>query len=520
MGNWVRKLGFWGLALLGVVLVQAIALPGGNAQPTEAHRGTAHGTGVDFTLLQLNDVYEITPVANGTSGGLARVATLRQDLLAENPNTFTVLGGDIFSPSALGTARVAGERLAGKQMVSVLNQMGLDYATFGNHEFDISEAAFLDRLAESEFQWFSGNVTDANGDPFPDVPTYAILDIPNGEAAPLKVGLIGLTLDSNQAPYVAYKDPIETTRTQIDHLKDRTDLLIGLTHLAIEADRQLAETFPELDLILGGHEHENIQQWRLVNKPDRPDACNAESTPIFKADANARTVYVHRIHYEPNRNCLTVTAEIKAINGLIADEPATQAVVEGWVEIALAGFRADGFEPEQLVATTTVPLDGREAIIRNQANGLTDLIAQAMLQAAPGAELSIFNGGAIRIDDVLPPGPITEYDIIRILPFGGEITVVDMGGELLAQVLGVGQGNRGSGGFLQTANVNGEPGNWLIQNQPLDPSRTYRVAIADFLLTGQEANLGFLTADAPGLTVISAQGDIRKALIETLRSQG
>jgi 5'-nucleotidase/UDP-sugar diphosphatase len=344
-----------------------------------------------------------------------------------------------------------------------------------------------------------------------------IVEIPNGDAAPLKVGLIGLTIGSNPAEYVAYQDPMATTRTQIADLKDRTDLLIGLTHLAIEGDRQLADTFPELDLILGGHEHENIQQWRLVNKPERPDACNAESTPIFKADANARTVYVHRIHYEAGSNCLTVAADLVPITGLIADEPATQAIVEGWVDIAFAGFRADGFEPEQIAATTTVPLDGREAIIRNQSNGLTDLIAQAMLQAAPEAELSIFNGGAIRIDDVLPPGPITEYDIIRILPFGGDITMVEMEGELLAQVLTTGQGNRGSGGFLQTANVSGEPGNWLIQSQPLDPSRVYRVAIADFLLTGQEANLGFLTADAPGLAVVSTQADIRKALIEALR---
>ena len=519
MGNWVRKLGFWSLALLGVVLVQAIALPGGYANPTKAHRGAAP-TGVDFTLLQLNDVYEITPVANGTSGGLARVATLRQELLAENPNTFTVLGGDILSPSALGTARVNGERLAGKQMVATLNQMGLDYATFGNHEFDISESAFRDRLAESEFQWFSGNVTDANGDPFPDVPTYAIVEIPREDAAPLQVGFIGLTLDSNKAAYVAYTDPVETARAQIEDLKDRTDLLIGLTHLAIESDRQLAETFPELDLILGGHEHENIQQWRLVNKPDRPDACNAENTPIFKADANARTVYVHRIHYEPSHNCLTVNAKLESITGLIADEPETQAVVDQWVDIAFAGFRADGFEPEQIAATTTIPLDGREAIIRNQSNALTDLIAEAMLQAASEAELSIFNGGAIRIDDVLPAGPITEYDIIRILPFGGEITAVDMSGELLAQVLTTGQTNRGSGGFLQTANVSGEPSNWLIQEQPLEPSQVYRVAIADFLLTGQEANLSFLTPEAPGLTVISAQGDIRKALIDLLRAQG
>lgn len=63
---------------------------------------------VKITLLHLNDVYEITPVSKAPpQGGLARVATLRKRLLKENPNTITILAGDLFSPSALGTAVVA-----------------------------------------------------------------------------------------------------------------------------------------------------------------------------------------------------------------------------------------------------------------------------------------------------------------------------------------------------------------------------------------------------------------------------
>mgnify|MGYP001793386227 CR=1 FL=1 len=92
-----------------------------------------------------------------------------------------------------------------------------------------------------------------------------------------------------------------------------------------------------------------------------------------------RTVYVHRVHYEPDNNCLAVKLDIEPITEFIADEPETQAVVDQWINIAFAGFRADGFEPEQLVATTTAPLDGREAVIRNQSNTLSDLIAQVML---------------------------------------------------------------------------------------------------------------------------------------------
>ena len=105
---------------------------------------------VHMTFVHLNDVYEITPVSGGTEGGLARVATLRKQLLAQNPNTLTVLAGDLFSPSALGTAKVNDERLAGQQTVAVMNAIGLDFMTFGNHEFDLNEEQFLQRLSEIE----------------------------------------------------------------------------------------------------------------------------------------------------------------------------------------------------------------------------------------------------------------------------------------------------------------------------------------------------------------------------------
>ena len=52
-------------------------------------------------------------------------------------------------------------------MVAVLNLLGLDWATLGNHEFDIPEAAFRARLAESKFRIVASNVTDAAGAPFP-----------------------------------------------------------------------------------------------------------------------------------------------------------------------------------------------------------------------------------------------------------------------------------------------------------------------------------------------------------------
>ena len=140
-----------------------------NAQSRPPAPITAGGGTV--TILHFNDVYEITPVDGGAAGGLARVATLRARLKAREPGLITTLGGDYVSPSALGTARVNGERLAGRQMVAVLNVLGLDWATFGNHEFDIPESALSARLAESKFRLVSSNVTDAGGALFPNTVT-------------------------------------------------------------------------------------------------------------------------------------------------------------------------------------------------------------------------------------------------------------------------------------------------------------------------------------------------------------
>jgi 2',3'-cyclic-nucleotide 2'-phosphodiesterase (5'-nucleotidase family) len=344
---------------------------------------------VRVTLLQMNDVYEITPVSGGQQGGLARVGMIRNQLLAENPNTYTVLAGDLFNPSALGTATVDGQRLDGKQMVDVMNVLGLDYATFGNHEFDLKEPAFYQRLSESTATWFSSNVISTTDQPLPGIAPNVIFTATNPAGATVRVGMFGLTLPSNPVPYIKYLDFKETAAQQVAVLKD------------------------------------------------------------------------------------------------------------------------------------TEPLDGTEASVRYQPTRLTDLIAQGMLRAVEGAELAIFNGGSIRIDDVVPPGPITEYDVIRILPFGGKVMAVEMTGRLLQQVLDAGEANQGLGGYLQKANVEFDPAtsNWSINSAALDAEKTYLVAINDFLISGRERGIEFLNPDNPDLKVneTGSEPDIRQTLIDELK---
>lgn len=497
---------FWRVACIAALPCLIVLMGCAGTAPVTVSPPPTPDAVVALTVLQLNDVYEITPVEAGKSGGVARVARLLKDLTAQQPNTISLLAGDFLSPSALGTAKVDGARLAGKQMVAALNTMGLEYVTFGNHEFDLKEADLLERLKESNFTWISGNVKTGAGEAFPGVVPYILRTFTNPSGAQVRVAILAVTLDATDKDYVTYDEPLATIQRQVAALKDQVDVFIALTHLDASQDIELAVSVPELDLILGGHEHENM----LLRR-------GKDLTPIAKADANARTVYVHALAYDTATGKLEIDSAFLPVTDAIPEEPATADVVRHWVERAFEGFRASGFEPEKVLVRSTEPLDGLEASVRNRTTRLTELIAEGMLKEVAGADVSIYNSGSIRIDDILPAGELTQYDVIRILPFGGNVVEIQMTGQLLAQVLKQGQANKGIGGYLHHAGVSTRPdGTFQVGRQPLDAAAEYTVVITDFLLTGLEFNLDFLTPDNPDLKVIQEKRDIRKVLIDEL----
>ena len=460
---------------------------------------------VRFTILQMNDVYEITQV--GGEGGMARVATLRKRLLKNNPNTYTVLAGDLFSPSALGTAKVNGERLAGKQIVAIMNSVGLDYMTFGNHEFDVNEEQFKQRMSESKFQWFSSNAMNAQGESFPDVPEHRIIDVSNKNGKSIKVGMFGLTIPSTVKPYVTYKDVFKAAENQVKELRPQVDILIAMTHLAFTDDMKISEQFPQIDLIIGGHEHVH----HAFEKGNLP--------PIFKADANARTVYLHYFSYDTATKKLSRNSILRKVDKSTPEDTVVKKEVEKWVKLAYDGFKKDGFDPEKRVVLSSLALDGSEESVRSKETDLTKIITDGMFKEFEGADLAVFNGGSIRIDDTIPPGPITEYDVIRILPFGGKVVFTEIKGSLLQKFLDQGMANRGTGGFLLKTNVSqGDDGKtWLISGQPLDSDKQYKMVVSDFLLTGREQNMAFFSKDNPDLKIIKEGSDIRQTTINQLK---
>lgn len=483
---------------------------------------------IEIVFVQVNDVYEIAPVAGGKEGGMARVATLKKQYKQANPNTFLVMSGDFVSPSVYNSLKYQGKSIRGAQMIESMNAAGMDFVVFGNHEFDISEKELQERINESTFTWVSSNTFHKFKDsivaftktgipgavPFPE--TF-IMNVRDNDGTTAKIGFIGLTLSSNPAEYVSYKDPLVTAKTLYDRLKDSVDAVVAITHQAIDDDMTLAKELPKLAAILGGHEHSMV-----FNKTG--------NVYITKAHSNARSAYVIKVRVDKNKHNFTVPRpELKSIDTTVAFDSTANVVVQKWVKIAQDNYASLGFDAQKIVLQTGEPLEGRETETRATSTNFTRLITQAIAFACPQADAVLFNSGSLRLDDILTP-PISQYDIIRSLPFGGGITEVDMKGSLLIQVLQTGMKNSNSGGFLQFQPVvyNKSANTFLLNNAPIDPAKTYRVAITEFLLSGKETNLSFLNTKNPEITkVYSSQtavagdpkSDIRLAIIKYLESK-
>ncbi len=455
---------------------------------------------VDITLLQANDVYEITSLSGDKYGGLARVQTVLNRLKKKNKHTYSILAGDFLSPSAIGTAKVNGERLRGKQMVDVFNAMSWDYVILGNHEFDHGKNNLIERLKEAQFNVINSNIIEKSTQrAFENTVPTEILDIRG-----VKIGIAGLTLPMPKKDFLIVEDPLKRAKSIIDTFKeDAVDIIVFITHQNIGEDELLARRFPEIDLIMGGHEHENI----YIRRGDN-------FTPIAKADANARSIYVHELEYHTRKKILNLNSTLHLIDDKIPKDRKVKAVVDKWVNIAADAFQADGLELKNIVATTNEPLDGLEASVRNRATRLTELIQNSAYHADKTAELSLVNSGSIRIDDVIPPGPISEYDVVRILPFGGTYELYSVPGEILEKALNVGLENRGTGGFLLHANTDYREGRWLIGGKELETDRSYRVMSSTFLMTKGDRNLEFLVNNKNIRKISQKPVKVRQALID------
>ncbi len=475
------------------------------AIPSRLPAATPAGQTTRLTILQINDVYEITPVENGRRGGLARVATMRDRIAGESPYTIFVLPGDFLAPSTMSST------FQGRQMVAALNAIGLDLATFGNHEFDFGADVTRERMRESRFTWVSANVLD---------PTTGL---PFGGAAPFvlrkfggaRVAFFGLVTPqtrtlSRGAAGLPFLDPVQAAKDVVERARRaRADVIVALTHQDMADDERLAAAVPEIDLILGGHEH-------------MPLDARVGRTLILKTGADAVSLGRIDMTITTGRNIRRVESKWELIP--ITDEIPEKAEVAAIVTRYQNSMAA---QLDVIVGATSVPLDTRNNLVRTQESAVGDLIADLM-RTAMGADAALINGGGIRGNAALPAGPLRRRDVLSVLPFANKVVKLEVAGEVLRAALehGVSQVERSAGCFPQVSGVRyvfdpeRPAGSRLVTvsvgGQPLDPRAKYTLATLDFLLGGGDG----YTMLQGGKTLVAAEtGPLDSdLLIERLRA--
>ncbi|MDQ6829607.1 MAG: 5'-nucleotidase C-terminal domain-containing protein [Gemmatimonadota bacterium] len=407
---------------LALCALAAAVLAGGSCTP--AARPPAPAATVRF--LSVNDIYVLDTLRDGT-GGLARVAALRDSLeRAGGDRMPLILAGDFLSPSLLS------KWYNGRQMIDAMNAARFDYATFGNHEFELDRDSLVARVRDSHFRWISSNCFEASGQSFPNVPQWDTVSIGG-----TKVGLFALTIRLEYRRYVKCVTPDSAAHVAVAALKAAgAQVVVGITHQFLAQDSALLAREPSIDAILGGHEHE----FHLVRQGTRL---------VAKADANSRSAQLVTLSRESG--VWRDTSALIPLGRGRAFDPLTARVARAWRDTLVRRLG-----PERALARSAQPIDGRDAISRWEEGQLGDIVTDAM-RTGTNADVAIINSGTLRLDDVIAPGPITNYTIESIFLFADETRVVTfpLTGARLRELLeySVSDVALGHGGFLQVSGI-------------------------------------------------------------------
>ncbi|MFN2516581.1 MAG: bifunctional UDP-sugar hydrolase/5'-nucleotidase [Pyrinomonadaceae bacterium] len=448
---------------------------------------------VKVTLLQVNDVYQFAPVDQGARGGIARLLTLKEEIQKQSPNTLFLLAGDTISPS------VESITYKGAQMIDAWNTAGLDYATFGNHEFDFGPDVLRERMKESRFKWIVANVIDKKtGRPFGDAAPFIIREFDG-----VKVGMFGLVLEetrvtSRPGPDVDFLNPCETARKTVADIHARgVKTVIALTHLSMTEDKEVARC-ADIDVIIGGHEHTLLESV-------------SGGAPIFKMTANARDLG------QIDLNISKTTGSVQSIDWKVT--PVTRETKED--ERFASLYQKYGTvlkELSQLVGSTSVQLDARSGVGRTRETNVGDFIADAF-RAATGADVALVNGGMIRADEIIHPGPLTRREVLSILPFKNKVVKLELTGATLREALehGVARSAEDAepGRFPQVSGVrftfdaSRPPGSRIVtlvvNGKPLDEKKRYTLATTDYV--GIEGGDGYSMFKRARVVIPREQGE-------------
>lgn len=480
--NRMRK--FRILALMLVLIMVLAGCGTGNSTPAAK----------DIVILYTNDAH--CGIEDGM--GYQGLSAAKRALLAAGNKVLLVDNGDAVQGDTIGTLS------KGEYIIDIMNKLGYDVATPGNHEFDYGMDQFNKLVEKADFDYISCNFVDKDGNPV--LKPYVIK-----EADGVKIAFVGISTpktittstptyfqdgegnyifgflqdDTGEKLYAAVQSAVDAAR------KEGAKYVIAMAHLGIEADCQpwtssdVIVNTSGIDVVLDGHSHSTIAGDIVKNKEGKDVILTSTGTKLA------------------NIGCLTITADGKLSTALINDDGMSDTIAEiksGYEEIV-----------NTVVASTKVELTvndpvSSERMVRRQETNLGDLCADAY-RAMSGADIAVVNGGGIRVS--IPAGDITYGQIIAVHPFGNEMCMVEATGQQILDALEMGARNAPGecGGFLQVSgmsyeiDLNVEPtvevnadgmftgvsGEYRVKNvkvgdEPLDLAKTYTLASHNYML--------------------------------------
>lgn len=494
--------------LFALFLVLALLLTGcgGPAAVPPEQTPDASGTAVDNTadaglgidddivILYTNDVH----CGIDDNLGYVGLAAVKQALEAAGKHVLLVDNGDAVQGDTVGTLS------EGEYIIELMNKVGYDAATPGNHEFDYGMEQFEKLVGMASFPYVSCNFVDAAGNTV--LQPYTIL-----ETAGVKIAFVGITTpntitsssprnfqnENGEFIYGFLQDETgeklySAVQTAVDAARaDGAQFVIALSHLGIgETDlpRSSSDVIVHttgIDAVLDGHSHSKLEQELVKNK---------DGKEVILTSTETKLKYI---------GCLTIHNDGSMTSKLLDGAGVREAVDD--VESRFEELVNRVVAHSDVALVITDPATGERMIRQNETN-LGDLCADAY-RALAGTDVAFVNGGGIRAN--IAAGDITYGDIISVHPFGNALCVVEATGQEILDALELGAAKLPgeSGGFLQVsgltytvdlnvassvkldengmfASVDGDRRvkDVTVGGEPIDPAKTYTLASHNYML--------------------------------------
>jgi 2',3'-cyclic-nucleotide 2'-phosphodiesterase (5'-nucleotidase family) len=488
--------------------IRRLALPLGLIFAIPMGGGLAQDEGVREVVI-LHDTHFHGKFGSEDEANIARYATLVERLKEGRDNVLFVGNGDDLAPSLFASI------YHGSHIIDALNAMGLDYDTFGNHEFDYGPDNLLEQVEASDFGWVTGNIVDGRtGDAFgaeQGVRRYLVHELPSG----LRVGVTGfappdtpevttLGLNARMADlFTAARDVVADLRAE------GVDLVVVLSHLCGPTAEELARRVDGIDVIVGDHCSGVLEEPLVVG-----------DTILSRAG--------HEFEYLGE---LTLQVGADGVSDWSFSLHPVTADIEPHPEVArIVSAREEELDAElsETVGETTVPLDVRREAVRSEETNIGNFIADAMREET-GADVALQNGGSIRADRIIEPGELTRRDVIETLPFENYVVMLEVTGETLREALelSVGTVEEGHGRFLQVSGLSfsyapDAPAGSRVREvtlggEELDPSATYTLATNSFMADGGD---GYEMLVGAPVLIGENSGPLHSTLVEeTIRDR-